>query len=157
MTERRDEFSSAEMLYLMRPDHQVSNNIQRKKILVNLHHCEPDELSSEPENVPTDVPRPQRNRKVPDRYGEWAYVANDSNDPTAVEDALSRADKNEWKKAMENEMASLRENKVWDLVNLPEGRKAIGTKWVFKTKYDEDGKLQRHKATRHKDSVRNMV
>ena len=47
---------------------------------------------------------------------------------------------------METEMNSLRENDVWDLVNLPPGRKAVGSKWVFKKKTGADGSIERYKA-----------
>ncbi|GJZ35266.1 DNA-directed DNA polymerase [Tanacetum coccineum] len=36
--------------------------------------------------------------------------------------------------------------KVWTLVNLPNGKRAIGTKWVFRNKKDERGILVRNKA-----------
>ena len=41
---------------------------------------------------------------------------------------------NSGKEAMVNEMTSLHKNKAWDLVELPHGRKTIGSKWVFKKK-----------------------
>ena len=47
---------------------------------------------------------------------------------------------------MEKEMESLASNDVWDLVKLPESRKAVGSKWVFKLKTGADGSVQRHKA-----------
>lgn len=47
---------------------------------------------------------------------------------------------------MYNEMSSLQENDVWDLVELPQGRKAIGSKWVFKKKMGADGTIERYKA-----------
>ena len=46
--------------------------------------------------------------------------------------AIVSQDKKEWKVAMESEMKSLQENNVWDLVELPPGRKMVGNKWVFK-------------------------
>ncbi|GKF72535.1 copia protein, partial [Tanacetum coccineum] len=36
--------------------------------------------------------------------------------------------------------------KVWFLVDLPYGKKAIGTKWVYKNKKDERGVVVRNKA-----------
>ncbi|GJT30177.1 putative ribonuclease H-like domain-containing protein [Tanacetum coccineum] len=36
--------------------------------------------------------------------------------------------------------------KVWTLVNLPNGKRAIGTKWVFRNKKDERGIVVRNKA-----------
>ncbi|KAL0358581.1 UNVERIFIED_CONTAM: Retrovirus-related Pol polyprotein from transposon RE2 [Sesamum angustifolium] len=35
---------------------------------------------------------------------------------------------------------------TWDLVELPPGKKAIGSRWVFKLKLNPDGSVQRHKA-----------
>ena len=37
-------------------------------------------------------------------------------------------------------------NQVWDLIELPKGAKAIGCKWVFKTKRDSSGNVERYKA-----------
>jgi len=45
----------------------------------------------------------------------------------------------EWCKAMEEEMLTIQRNETWDLVKLPEGKNAIGLKWVFRTKYNADG------------------
>ena len=47
---------------------------------------------------------------------------------------------------MEEELLAIQKNQTLDLVNLPEGKKAIGLKWVFRTKYHADGSIQIHKA-----------
>ncbi|GJR05413.1 retrovirus-related pol polyprotein from transposon TNT 1-94 [Tanacetum coccineum] len=47
---------------------------------------------------------------------------------------------------MQEEINSIEKNGTWKLVNLPEGKKAIGLKWIFKTKLHLDGTIQRHKA-----------
>ena len=49
-------------------------------------------------------------------------------------------------KAMESEINSLNTNKVRDLAKLPCGRKAIGSKWVFKRKCDSGGNMKQHEA-----------
>ncbi len=46
---------------------------------------------------------------------------------------------------MQREMNSLKQNEVWNLVKLPEGRKTVGSKWVFKTKIGADGGIERYK------------
>ena len=46
---------------------------------------------------------------------------------------------------METEMTSLRENRVWDLVKLPAGKRTVGSKWVYKVKTGADGSVQRYK------------
>ena len=37
-------------------------------------------------------------------------------------------------------------NNTWELVNLPEGRKLIECKWIFKVKRGSDGDIKRYKA-----------
>ncbi|KAL6348596.1 hypothetical protein AAG906_016116 [Vitis piasezkii] len=51
-----------------------------------------------------------------------------------------------WYNAMKDEMSSMKCNDVWDLVELPNGAKVIGCKWVFKTKKDSLGNIERYKA-----------
>ena len=36
------------------------------------------------------------------------------------------------------------QNEVWDLVELPKGHRKVGCKWVFKTKRDSHGNLERY-------------
>ena len=40
----------------------------------------------------------------------------------------------------------MKDNDVWDLVELPKGKKPIGYKWVFKTKRNSKGNVERYKA-----------
>ncbi|CAI7865894.1 unnamed protein product [Closterium sp. NIES-53] len=65
---------------------------------------------------------------------------------TTLKEALESSDAEEWKKAMESELKSIEENGTWELVELPEGRKAITSKWLFKIKSDADGKIERYKS-----------
>nr|GEU94673.1 hypothetical protein [Tanacetum cinerariifolium] len=51
-----------------------------------------------------------------------------------------------WIKAMQEELLQFKMQKVWVLVDLPYGKRAIGTKWVFKNKNDERGIVVRNKA-----------
>ena len=57
---------------------------------------------------------------------------------------------------MKSELDSLHRNDVWDLCDLPQGRKAVGSKWVFKRKYDVDGSIERYKAMLLRDTIRDM-
>lgn len=69
-----------------------------------------------------------------------------TDDPMTVEDALSRPDAAQWKLAMEVEHQALMENRTWELVNRPKDRKVIKCKWIFKTKRDLTGNVDRYKA-----------
>lgn len=51
-----------------------------------------------------------------------------------------------WLEAMNKELQALDSNHTWDLVDLPPGKKAIGSRWVFKVKLKADGSLERCKA-----------
>ena len=47
---------------------------------------------------------------------------------------------------MQQELTALEQNHTWTLTNLPPGKKALTSKWVYKTKYKPDGSVERHKA-----------
>nr|GEU46800.1 ribonuclease H-like domain-containing protein [Tanacetum cinerariifolium] len=51
-----------------------------------------------------------------------------------------------WFKAMQEELLQFKIQKVWTLVDLPYGKKAIGTKWVYQNKKDKRGIIVRNKA-----------
>ncbi|XP_076937403.1 uncharacterized protein LOC143605020 [Bidens hawaiensis] len=51
-----------------------------------------------------------------------------------------------WREAMKREIQALEQNETWTLVELPEGKHAIGSKWVYKIKYKPNGEIERHKA-----------
>lgn len=70
----------------------------------------------------------------------------DSSEPTTVREALNSDDSERWTDAMNTEYHALIENGTWELTDLPQGRKAIDSKWVFKIKRDSNGNPQRYKA-----------
>jgi hypothetical protein len=47
---------------------------------------------------------------------------------------------------MEEVLRSMSSNDVWDLEEIPDGAKRVGCKWVYKTKFDSKGKIERFKA-----------
>jgi len=47
---------------------------------------------------------------------------------------------------MQEEIEALHKNNTWDLVPLPQGRKAIGNKWVYKIKRDGNDQVGRYRA-----------
>nr|GEW44209.1 putative ribonuclease H-like domain-containing protein [Tanacetum cinerariifolium] len=51
-----------------------------------------------------------------------------------------------WIEAMQEELLKFKLQKVWTLVDLPNGKRANGTKWVFRNKKDERGIVIRNKA-----------
>jgi len=68
------------------------------------------------------------------------------NDPVSFSEAMNDDNSDKWLDAMKDELKSMAQNCVWDLVELPEGCKRVGCKWVFKTKRDSHGNIERYKA-----------
>ncbi|CAI5940732.1 unnamed protein product [Closterium sp. NIES-64] len=67
-------------------------------------------------------------------------------EPATLKEALESSDAEEWKTTMESELKSIEETDTFELVELPEGPKAITSKWLFKIKSDADGKIERYKS-----------
>ena len=70
----------------------------------------------------------------------------DENEPLSLKEALNRPDGAKWKEAVKMEYKPLMDKKIWDLVQLPKNRQALGCKWVFKIKRKVDGSLDNNKA-----------
>jgi histone deacetylase 1/2 len=51
-----------------------------------------------------------------------------------------------WHEAMKAEFEALQKNQTWTLMPLPPNRQAIGCKWVFRTKENADGSINKYKA-----------
>ena len=75
-----------------------------------------------------------------------AAAVTPQGEPRSYRQAMGSQDKDDWHAAMEAEIKGLQDSGTWELVDLPQGRKAIKSKWVFKLKLDKDGEVERHKA-----------
>ena len=67
----------------------------------------------------------------------------DHDEPMNYEEAMMSPDFDKWIEAMKSKIGSMYENKVWNLVDLPDDRQA---KWIFKKKTDTDGNVTIYKA-----------
>ena len=96
--------------------------------------------------------RSQRERKstICDDYMVYLHESDfdigTSTDPISFSQAIKSVDSIKWMDAMKDEMKSINQNKAWDLVELPKRYKKVGSKWVFKTKRDSKGNIERFKA-----------
>ncbi|KAL4383727.1 hypothetical protein GQ457_15G024680 [Hibiscus cannabinus] len=106
------------------------------------------EVAPELEVTPqSELRRSVRERRPSNRYPplEYVIVVNEG-EPQSFDQAMGYDHKEEWLKAMQEEMQSLHENQTYDLVELPKRRRALKNKWVYKLKTDESNKKPRHKA-----------
>lgn len=63
-------------------------------------------------------------------------------DPVCFEDANKEL---RWRRAMDQEMEAIKKNETWELCSLPKGAKAIGVKWIYKTKLNAHGEVDKCK------------
>ena len=63
-----------------------------------------------------------------------------------VKEAIESEEGDKWKKAMDDKIETLNKMGTWTMEELPEDRKAIGSKWVFVRKRDEGGEVIQWKA-----------
>eukprot|EP00253_Pinus_taeda_P019857 PITA_19857 len=89
---------------------------------------------------PTDQ---RRTRSQFERASSLLAQAPVNHDPDTFAEASGHP---HWESAMNEEYHSLLANDTWDLVPLPKGRKLVRCKWVYRTKYGPDGKVDKHKA-----------
>ena len=73
-------------------------------------------------------------------------INNDNDEPSSIEEALKSSHKEKWQEAINSELDSLKEINTWIVSNLPSGKKAIKTRWVFKIKTNSNNQPERFKA-----------
>ncbi|GJT01644.1 retrovirus-related pol polyprotein from transposon TNT 1-94 [Tanacetum coccineum] len=77
------------------------------------------------------------------KYRTFLAAVTNSTEPTRYAQVVKE---NKWCDAMKKEIDALESNGTWELTTLPPRKKAIDCKWVYKTKYNNDGTVERHKA-----------
>ncbi|CAI7728504.1 unnamed protein product [Closterium sp. NIES-53] len=116
--------------------------------------------SSTTSSLPLALTRKQRIRRPNTKYTDYATVAvgeldeehvaycfaTMGDDPRTHTEALASPDAPLWKQAMEKELALIKENDVFELVDPPKGAYLVGCKWVLKKKLGADGSVERYKA-----------
>lgn len=104
--------------------------------------------SHSPDTLSGERRYPGRERRRPDFYGvesDQVQISIDycykmvSNVPQTFREAVTSSNSREWIDAMDEEMKSLRDNTTFTLTNLPEGKKAVGGRWVYAIKTNADG------------------
>ena len=73
----------------------------------------------------------------------FAYKLSSGHISSGIQEALVDP---KWSQAIQEEMTALEKNQTWEIVTLPQGKRTVGCKWVFSTKYKADGSIERRKA-----------
>ncbi|GJV85486.1 putative ribonuclease H-like domain-containing protein [Tanacetum coccineum] len=101
-----------------------------------------DETEVDMSNINTTYLVPSTpNTRIHKDYSLENVIGNE--EPKKVIQALKDPS---WIEAMQEELLQFKLQQVWTLVDLPYGKRAIGTKWVYKNKKDERGIVIRNKA-----------
>ena len=113
-----------------------------------------EELLESKKEVDLQTPTLRRydhEQRLVDRYSppnfHSAFLLSIVSDETiSVKEVVNSEECKLWKNAMVEEMEALRKNEASNLLELPDGRKHIGSKWVFKKKLYAAGKVEKYKA-----------
>ncbi|KAL6314870.1 hypothetical protein AAG906_029086 [Vitis piasezkii] len=95
-----------------------------------------EDVTQEPQ-VQVPLRRSTKERRSTISYDYVVYLQEHEfdmgleDDPISVSQVKQSSDSEKWIEAMKDEMKSMNDNGVWDLVELVEGVKLIGCKWIF--------------------------
>ena len=148
-----------------------SENVENVPILLNSNNFSSSDFHAKETNTSKETSEPRRSTRVrkekslpsdfisPEQIiflvegdrnnnvlNKHPISFNPDDDPKTFIEAMSSRDASFWKEAVNDEMDSIMGNSTWILVDLPQGSKPIGCKWVFRRKYHSDGSVQAFKA-----------
>lgn len=76
----------------------------------------------------------------------YAMAAIAQEEPQTYKQAVECSEKESWKAAIRDELEAHKSNGTWRVVKRPQGISTLRVKWVFRTKRDESGTIERFKA-----------
>ncbi|KAI5328618.1 hypothetical protein L3X38_028015 [Prunus dulcis] len=112
----------------------VNTAILSQEEILEEGHVDPDSGSQDVEHTPLKY------KSIVEVYARCNLCIIE---PETFEEAVK--DK-AWQKAMENEIEMIEKNKTWELVDRPTDKPVISVKWIYKTKLNLDGTIQKNKA-----------
>ncbi|GJS28665.1 retrotransposon protein, putative, ty1-copia subclass [Tanacetum coccineum] len=116
----------------------------------SLYHEEDDLEIDEPQSDINPIRRSIRTHRPIDRLCLYIdaeeHELGDLGEPDNYKAALLDLESDKWLNATNVKMQSMKDNKVWDLVDLPPNGKTVGSKWLFKKKTDMDEAVHTYKA-----------
>ncbi|UYV70259.1 hypothetical protein LAZ67_7002299, partial [Cordylochernes scorpioides] len=88
----------------------------------------------------------RRSQRIKDRNDANLIMEIDHYIPENFIEAMDSGERNEWHKAMEDELSEIEKHKVWTLVPRENGMKVINSKWVYSTKKTPSDGIYKRKA-----------
>ena len=129
-----------------RNDEEIQENNNEIQENDEVHENQNRKMRQEQGIIHEDQVRPRRNRRMP-QHIEKDYITDIDNIfmiastklPKTYSQAVKSENSSEWMEAMEKEMESMKNNKVYTVVQLPEGKKVVGSRWVYNIKDNPSG------------------
>ena len=76
-------------------------------------------------------------------YRKFITAIVSNNDPKYFKEAMKY---DGWRQSMQEEIRALENNVTWTLEPLPPGKRALGSQWVYRTKFLSNGEIERLKS-----------
>ena len=126
----------------------IKNNEEAQHNNEPMIHNEP--IVEEPQEVALRRSQREKRPSISNDYEVYLHetetnLSIDDNDPVLFSQAIICDNSEKWLNVMKEEINSTEHNGVWNLVELPKGCKRVGYEWVFKTKCDSQGNLERYR------------
>lgn len=139
-TSKGEELTSART----RPVNKSKVRLDRPKS--SSDRCKPSDIH--PKHIIESRTRSKGNKTADDttpKYHAKLAIIEPELEPRTYKEAMTRSDKEKWKKAMLEELESLDKNEVYDIVDRPSCN-VVTNKWVLKIKRKSNGEVERYKA-----------
>ena len=103
-------------------------------------------ISSSQGQQDDDEPRRSKRARTSKNFGLDFLMYLLEDEPQSFKEAMSSPEAPYWKEAINDEVESILQNHMWELVDLPPGSKPLGYKWIFKKKMKANGSIDKYKA-----------
>ncbi|GKA55331.1 retrotransposon protein, putative, ty1-copia subclass [Tanacetum coccineum] len=116
----------------------------------SLNHKDDDQEINKPQSDINPIRRSSRTKCAPDRMCLYIdaeeHELEDLGEPANYKAALLDPQSKKWLASMNVEMQSMKDNDIWELVELPPNAKTVGHKWLFKKKTNMKGAVHTFKS-----------
>lgn len=125
----------------------LDGNVEMEQDLSIYEDADFEDINEENESIQEEsVRRSNRISKgIPPQRFQVGGPVRQATEPGLYQEAVGCEEREYWLEAIQDEVKSLKSNGTWEEVELPEGKKEIGCRWIFKQKCDAEGNVLQHK------------